>query len=149
MGPGPRVANLPLRVVLDTNVLVSALALRSRRLSQLPQYWFNGVIVPVASNATLGELTNTLRAPKFDLVPSDVRGLLGDYVPWCDIVEVVNPPGVPDCRDPKDRPFLELAAFAATDALVTGDLDLLDLQPFFNVPIMTPGELLASLQSLT
>ena len=139
---------MPLRVVLDTNVLVSALALRSRRLSQLPQYWYNGVLAPVTSTAILGELTNTLRAPKFDLVPSDIRGLLADYVPWCDIVEVVNPPIVPDCRDPKDRSFLELAAFAATDALVTGDLDLLELRPFFNVPIMTPRELLASLQSV-
>lgn len=149
MGPEPRLANLPLRVVLDTNVLVSALALRSRRLSQLPQYWYNGILVPVASTITLRELTNTLRAPKFDLDTSAVRGLLADYVPWCEIVEVTNPPTVPDCRDPKDRPFLELAAFAGADALVSGDLDLLGLQPFFDVPIITPRDLLASLQPLT
>jgi predicted nucleic acid-binding protein len=53
------------------------------------------------------------------------------------MVEVSEPPVVPDCRDPKDRPFLELASFARADALVTGDADLLALTPLFSIPIIT------------
>jgi predicted nucleic acid-binding protein len=53
------------------------------------------------------------------------------------MVEVSEPPTVPDCRDPKDRPFLELASFARADALVTGDADLLALTPLFSIPIIT------------
>ena len=53
------------------------------------------------------------------------------------MVEVSEPPTVPDCCDPKDRPFLELALFAQADALVTGDADLLALTSLFSIPIIT------------
>jgi predicted nucleic acid-binding protein len=62
------------------------------------------------------------------------------------MVEVSEPPVVPDCRDPKDRPFLELASFARADALVTGDADLLALAQVFPVPIITPHELRSRLE---
>ena len=46
---------------------------------------------------------------------------------------------VPECRDPFDRPFLELALVAQADALLTGDKDLLVLAEVFPVPIVTPA----------
>ena len=53
---------------------------------------------------------------------------------------VVSPaPAVPACRDPFDRPFLELALFADSDALVTGDRDLLAIGPTFSIPILSPA----------
>ena len=64
--------------------------------------------------------------------------MLAEYLPWCEAVTVSEPPDVPDCRDPFDRPFLELALSARADALVTGDGDLLALAPAFPVPILTP-----------
>lgn len=143
MGSVSRIADLPLRVVIDTNVLVSSLALRSRALSQLPQYWHERMLIPLASAFTLNELATTLSAPKFGLNVSQVRTLLADYVPWCEILSVSNPPIVPKCRDANDRPFLELAAFASADALITGDSDLLDLQPLFEIPVITPKSLFA------
>ena len=42
------------------------------------------------------------------------------------------------CRDPTDDKFLELAVNCRADAIVTGDLDLLVLNPFRGVPIITP-----------
>ena len=64
---------------------------------------------------------------------------LGDYLPWCETVKAPNRIKVPDCRDPLDRPFLELALTARADALITGDKDLLDLSETFGVPILTPA----------
>jgi len=46
---------------------------------------------------------------------------------------------VPPCRDPFDRPFLELALAAKADALLTGDEDLLALAGVFAVPILAPA----------
>ena len=63
------------------------------------------------------------------------------YRPWCEIIAVSEPPDVPECRDPSDRPFLELALTAQADALVTGDTDLLVLAPMFAIPIITPSDL--------
>ena len=42
-------------------------------------------------------------------------------MPYCESVTVSTPPPVPDCRDPFDRPFLELARAGNADALVTGN----------------------------
>ena len=78
-----------------------------------------------------------LRYSRFRLTVPAIRELLDDYLPWCEMVEVLDSPTVPDCRDPKDRPFLELALFARADALVTGDADLLALTPVFSIPIIT------------
>ena len=64
---------------------------------------------------------------------------LGDYLPWCETVKARNRIKVPDCRDPLDRPFLELALTARADALITGDKDLLDLSETVGVPILTPA----------
>ena len=52
---------------------------------------------------------------------------------------MTNPVVVPDCRDPLDRPFPELALAARADALLTGDKDLLVLAEVFQVPILTPA----------
>ncbi len=54
---------------------------------------------------------------------------------------MAEPPDVPDCRDPKDRPYLELAVAADADALITGDGDLLALASVFAIPIITPAAL--------
>jgi len=45
-----------------------------------------------------------------------------------------------DCRDPKDNKFLELAAVSKADFLITGDEDLLILDPFRSTRILTLSE---------
>ncbi len=60
---------------------------------------------------------------------------------WCERVIVPEGIDAPECRDPSDISFLELALAGRADALVTGDGDLLALAPIFAVPIITPSEL--------
>ncbi len=132
----------PLRLVLDTNVLLSALLFRSAAMIGLRTAWQTEAIRPLASRETVAELLRVLHYPKFALDTADRETLLADYLPWCETVTIpVPPPGTPDCRDPLDRPFLELALAAQADALVTGDRDLLALANAFPVPILTPAEM--------
>jgi len=133
------------RVVLDTNVLVSALLFRAGTLSWIRAAWQTEVLQPLASPDTVTELARVLAYPKFRLDHADRETLLADYLPWCEIVRPSGDLDIPECRDIHDRPFLLLARAATADALVTGDGDLLALAEVFPVPIMTPASLRASL----
>ncbi|MDP6871899.1 MAG: putative toxin-antitoxin system toxin component, PIN family [Alphaproteobacteria bacterium] len=135
----------PSRLVLDTNFLLSALLFQAGSLSWLRGVWQSGAIVPLASRATTAELLRVLAYPKFQLSTDEREDLLADYLPWCETVTVDGPVTVPDCRDPHDRPFLELAIFAGADALITGDKDLLVLAESSTVPILTPAAFRARL----
>ena len=127
-----------LRVVLDTNMLLSALLFHAGALFWLRNAWQTDEIHPLSSRETMAELIRVLSYPKFDLTGVEQEQLLADYLPWCETVVVSKPPVMPRCRDPFDRPFLELALVAQADALVSGDNDLLDLAQVFPVPILTP-----------
>ncbi|MDE0051884.1 MAG: putative toxin-antitoxin system toxin component, PIN family [Rhodospirillales bacterium] len=130
----------PVRPVLDTNILVSALLFHSGALSWLRGAWRSGRIRPLAGRQTTTELIRVLAYPKFALSEGERQELLDDYLPFCETVPVPEPPpAVPQCRDPFDRPFLELALAGRADALVTGDADLLALAKDFSVPIVSPA----------
>ena len=131
----------PLRAVLDTNVLVSALLFPAGSASWLRRMWRSRAVVPLVSRETASELIRVLGYPKFNLTRDEQEDLLADYLPYCEPVVVEEPLTLPDCRDPFDRPFLALAVAGAADVLVTGDADLLALAPDFAVPTMTPTAL--------
>ncbi len=116
------------RVVLDTNVVLSALLFRNGPAARLRTGWQSGRFVPLASAVTTRELVRVLAYPKFRLAPGEQEELLADYVPWVRVVRIPDPPLlVPACRDPFDVPFLHLAAAGKAHALVSGDKDLLAL----------------------
>jgi predicted nucleic acid-binding protein len=50
---------------------------------------------------------------------------------------------ITDCRDAKDNKFLELAVSGKADCVVSGDSDLLVLNPFRGISILTPREFLS------
>lgn len=129
----------PPRVVLDTNALFSALLFRAGALAWLRFAWQAEKIRPLASRATAAELIRVLAYPKFRLSDLEREDLLGDYLPWCEVVAVPKRFKIPACRDPFDRPFLALALAAKADALVTGDKDLLAFAETFAVPIIAPA----------
>ena len=132
-------------MVLDTNVVVSALVFAHGSLVWIRRQWREERFRPVVSRETTAELIRVLAYPKFRLDAEQQRELLGDYLPWCETHEVSwPPPPVPECRDPADRPFLELALDAQADALVTGDPDLHALRDRFAVPVLSPAEFAAS-----
>ena len=129
----------PHRLVLDTNVLLSALVFHAGSLAWLRRAWRLGAIRPLASRDTTAELVRVLHYPKFRLTRGEREDLLDDYLPQCEAVPVPASIEIPECRDPFDRPFLELALAAEADALLTGDKDLLELAGRFPVPILAPA----------
>ena len=122
----------PLRVVLDTNVVLSALVFGGGAAGRVRLCWQQGTFVPLASTATVQELVRVLAYPKFRLSPAEQQELLADYLPWVQTVRSPQPPPpVPDCRDPLDLPFMQLAVAGQADVLVSGDGDLLALAEAF------------------
>jgi putative PIN family toxin of toxin-antitoxin system len=130
-----------IRVVLDTNVLVSAL-LFGGVLNRLVAKWKTGDVVPVFSQATFDEFRRVLAYPRFDLTESEIMVLIEDEVlPYFDIVETREDiRGA--CRDPEDDIFLSCAVAAGVDAVVSGDKDLLDMGSFREIPIISVRDFL-------
>ena len=126
------------RVVFDTNVLISGLfSTTSTPARALGQAISNGQLV--ASAATLRELMTKLLSPKFDrYLPRERRdALLLRLAPLIEIVEVLQL--VRASRDPDDDKFLEAAVNGRADVIVSGDQDLLKLNPFRGIAILTPA----------
>jgi len=129
------------RVILDTNVLVSALLFKGR-LARLVELWKNGAIVPVISMETFTDLRRVLHYPKFALNADEIRAIIEDEIlPFFDVVDIKEKvDGV--CRDPHDDMFLTAAVNARAAWIVTGDRDLLDVGRYAEVRIVTPQEFL-------
>src|SRR5512137_2855239 len=137
MGKGPEA----LRVVLDTNALVSAL-LFGGEPGRLVSLWERGRIVPLVSKEVLIEYVRVLGYPKFALVPEDIKGLIEEHVlPFAEMVVVDETPGVIP-EDPADDKFLALAAAGGPRFLISGDRHLLALGEYRGVEILTPREFL-------
>ena len=135
-------------VVLDTNLLLSALVFSGGRLAALRTAWQTGRCMPLVSQATAAELIRVLASPKFKQSPADREELLADYLPHCRSVRIpARLPKLPTCRDVNDQMFIELAAAGKADFLVTGDHDLLVLAPAFNRRIVTAEVFLATLNA--
>lgn len=97
--------------------------------------------------ATLDELEQVLLRPKFDRYqPADVRKAFADILRWRASLFVVTEEGElnvnPSCRDPKDNKFLALIQACDADALISSDDDLLVMNPWQNIPILTPAQFL-------
>ncbi len=133
----PATLKRPPRVVLDTNVLVSALILGGE-LAWLTDAWQRQRVRPLVSRATAAEFMAVLAYPKFRLSGEEQQAMLAEYLPWCEAVEVPASLVVPPCRDPDDAVFLQLAVAATADVLLTGDRDLLQLNGAIPVPIISP-----------
>ena len=133
----------PPAVVLDTNVVLSALVFAAGPMARLRDAWLTGRCRPLASQPTVAELIRALAYPKFKLSATEQEELLADYLPHCTIVQVpAKVPRVPTCRDADDRAFLELALIGRAAYLVTGDKDLLSLTAKFSCPIVTASQFL-------
>ena len=84
--------NAIVRVVLDTNVVLSALVFRGGAAGQVRQAWQRGLILPLASRATVQELVRVLAYPKFRLSQAEQDELLADYLPYAETVRIPQPP---------------------------------------------------------
>lgn len=136
---------MDVRGVLDTNVLVSALLMGGAPRSALDTVLDNGVVL--VSTATLLELADVLGRPKFDkyLTEDERMRFLVGLLKQAEMVDITE--AIEACRDPRDNKFLELAVCGRADVLISGDEDLLVLDPFRNVTIVTPQEFSANANS--
>jgi putative PIN family toxin of toxin-antitoxin system len=134
------------RTVIDTGVAVSAVLLPT----SVPRRAFDAALARgklLVSEATVAELDEVLRRPKFDKYVSEEKRLefLVALVQQAELVEITE--SVTACRDAKDNKFLELAVCGQATCILTGDQDLLVLNPFRNIPILTPAQFLESLSA--
>ena len=126
------------RVVLDTNVLISGLLSTTSTAARVVEKAVAKAQL-VATMETLRELIEKLHSPKFDRYVRRERrdALLERVASLVEIIEVLQ--SIRASRDPKDDKFLEAAVNGRADAIVTGDKDLLDLNPFRGIAIVTPS----------
>lgn len=136
-----------LRVVVDTNVLVSAVILPTSRVAAILLYLQRGEFAPLYCAETLEELAGVLNRPrirvKYHLSDADIRAVLDLILLRGHYIEPVE--RVTICRDPKDDIFLEVALAGKADRIVSGDDDLLSLHPFMGIPVVTPGTFLSEM----
>jgi uncharacterized protein len=130
-----------LRCVFDTNIVVSALLLPDSK----PRHAVDLALQRgklLLSFATLAELYEVLNRKRFRryLDEHDIRSFLAALTReahWVDVNVQIRA-----CRDPQDDEFIELAVSGVATHVVTGDADLLALNPFQGIPILSPQSFL-------
>lgn len=131
----------PRAFVFDTNVLVSA-ALFPTSIPSRSLHAARSSGVLLLSEDTLREIEAVLARSKFDHY-LDER-LRFEFIELlkraCTMVEITE--RIAACRDPRDDQFLEVAVNGSAAWIVTGDSDLLSLDPFREIRIVTPAEML-------
>ena len=125
-----------MRIVLDTNVLVSALLRDASVPAQVVDLWFAGDVDLVVDSRIVAEYREVLRRPEFSFDAHDVDALLAMVDRAERVVAAPLPVTLPD---PSDAPFLEVAAAAAVDALVTGKVRHFRIREGrIDIPVLTP-----------
>jgi len=129
-----------MRVVFDTNTIVSALLFRGAT-SWLVGHWQSGEVTSMISRETARELLRVLAYPKFCLSPAQAEAVATRYLRHAERVEFAGEnDSLPLCRDPSDQMFIRLAVAGRADFLVSGDKDLLDLRGTMPFVIESPTE---------
>ncbi len=126
-----------MRVFVDTNVLVAALATRGLCADLLRVVLSEHELVVSDAVMTGLERVLTLKLGVPDTTIGEIVSMLAEY-------EVVHTPAADlalELRDPDDVPILAAAVAAEVDVLLTGDRDLLAVADFVPIPIMRPREL--------
>lgn len=126
-----------MRLVVDTNVFISA-ALKESSWPGIVVRWLDKFGGLLKTPATEQEVFEVLQRPRIaeDIVPLYAARLRRIFAA-AELVSITE--RVTGCRDPKDDKFLELAVNGRADLIVSGDADLLVLDAFRDIPILTPA----------
>ena len=131
-----------MRVVLDTNVLVSAL-LFTNISSELVPRWQRSAITVLLSRGILEEYLRVLSYPKFQLSEAEIKSLPAEeLLPYVEVVAPRRRLRVIE-RDPSDNKFLECAITGKAQAIISGDKDLLSIGHYQSISIQSPATFLA------
>ena len=133
-----------MRVVLDTNVVLSGLLYGGRPLEILNLARSRSIEVYTSLDA-VNELLSVLARSEFldrlQLLGEDTKSVIDGYMAVAVVLDSVPGPGI--CADPTDDPFIGLAITSKADFLVTGDKHLLACAGKSPVRIVTPSEFLS------
>jgi uncharacterized protein len=126
-----------MRIVLDTNVLVSA-ALKRQSMPGMAALLIERRGGLLKSLATEQQLLEVVARPRLaSLIDPDTQAWLRELMAGAELVTIGE--RIVACRDPTDDKFLELAISGHAELIVSGDADLLALNPFREIPIVTPA----------
>jgi putative PIN family toxin of toxin-antitoxin system len=132
------------RAVIDTNILISALIKPIGNVGQVLRHLRDGSYVLIYSDQLLTELVDVLNRPrirkKYGLSTEDIETVVSLIMLRGETI--VPKRRITICRDSKDNMFLEVAADGNANMIVSGDDDLLSLEEFEGIPIVTPFEFL-------
>ena len=136
-----------MRAVIDTGVFVSALIRRQGTTGNVLHALRDGRFTVIYTTDIVVEIIDVHGREKFrtkyHIEPDDITALVNLIRLRGELVTPTRK--VIACRDPKDDKFLDAALAVQTDCIVSGDGDLLDLNPFEEIPILRPAEFLARL----
>jgi len=137
-----------LKVVLDTNILISVL-LFGKKLEPIREAWKKGFIKLIFCSETLEEFVKVLHYPKFGLSDEEIVYLVEEEVlPYAVVIDKkisLDPSLIGDKDDIK---FLECALSGQADYLVSGDKEVLKLKQFENLQIISANEFLRKLNQI-
>ena len=128
-----------LKVVIDTNVVISAL-LFGGAPGKLVAFWQQGIIKPAATKEIIDEYLRVLTYPKFKLSEEEINYLLyQEILPYFDIIDVQPGPQIIK-KDPEDDKFIRCASAAGARYIISGDQHLLGLKEYQKIKILSPAE---------
>lgn len=128
------------RIVLDTNILISAFGWRGAPFDVLRRA-FEEEFQLLISPALIGELQRVLNYPKFRFSDDDIAKFLITITEGAELV-------LPEIKidvitaDPDDNRILECAVAGCANFIVSGDPHLKELKKFQEIPILRPSEFL-------
>jgi len=128
------------KVVLDTNVLISAIMFGGKSRDIL-EMGISGKIKIAVSQDILKELTEVLVDKKFRAPVSFIQKVIHELSEIAELVIVTGKINVIK-NDPDDNRILECAVSAKADFIVSGDSDILILKRFRKIKILSPSDFL-------
>jgi putative PIN family toxin of toxin-antitoxin system len=117
-----------LRIVLDTNVVLDLFHWANVDAVPIMAALEAGRIECLADARTLDELQRVLTYPQLKLTPEMIAERWARYSALVQVIDEGEAPPLPRCKDRDDQKFLELAARANADILVSKDKALLKLR---------------------
>jgi uncharacterized protein len=139
------------RIVFDTNVLLSLFVFADSRFAPLRERLEVGHYLALSNGRCLNEFRHVLAYPMFSLEPTARSAAFDAYARLAHLVPPAagEPATLPECKDPDDQKFLEVARDGGADWLVTSDKALLKLarrkQLAHLFRIVTPEQAMATL----
>lgn len=139
-----------LRVVIDTNVLISAVLSKSGAPAEVVNRWRKRLFIVITSETANQEIRRVLdelsTGGKYNLPSGEVSNLLNLLREESQIVPgQINADGIIP-QDSSDEKFLASAVEGSADAIVSGDRHLLGLKKYQGIPILTPRQFLEFLE---